>query len=67
MLSSVKSSKVVVDKENATIELHLTADSKRFSTLEFYEIFMERMLLCRRAAEYLKMRFVTYVNDQLLA
>lgn len=64
---SVKSSKVVVDKENGRIELHLTTDSKRFSAMEFYEIFLGRMLMCRRAAEFLKVKFVTYLNDQVLA
>ncbi len=64
---SVRSSKVVINKEEATIELHLTTDSKSFSAIEFYEIFIGRMLLCRRAAEYLKTRFLTYVNGQLLA
>ncbi len=64
---SVKSARIVVDKDNASIELHLTTDSKRFSAIEFYEIFMERMLLCRRAAEFLKTRFTTYVNGQILA
>ncbi|MBE6758943.1 MAG: HD domain-containing protein [Ruminococcaceae bacterium] len=64
---SVKSSKVVVDRENGRIELHLVADTKRFSAMEFYEIFLERMLLCRRAAEHLKVKFVTYLDDQILA
>lgn len=64
---SVKSAKVVVDKEEATIALYLNVDTKRFSTLEFYEIFMERMLLCRRAAKFLNTRFITYVNDHVLS
>lgn len=64
---SVRSSAVTVNREEGVIELRLTADNKRFSTLEFYEIFMERMLLCRRAAGHLKMKFVTYLNDQILA
>ncbi len=64
---SVKSSRITADKEKGVIELHLTVDSKRFSTMEFYEIFMERMLLCKRAAEHLGTRFVTYLNGQVLA
>ena len=58
---SVKSSKVVIDKESSVI------DEKKFSALEYYEIFMERMLLCRRAAEFLGNRFVTYVNGKVLS
>jgi len=64
---SVKSSKVTADREKGVIELHLTVDSKRFSTMEFYEIFMERMLLCKRAAKFFAAQFITYINGQLLA
>lgn len=63
---SVKNSKVIVDKEKRTIELHLSTDKNRFSHMEFYEIFLERMLLCRRAAEFLNTTFVTYVNGNIL-
>ncbi|MBE6753993.1 MAG: HD domain-containing protein [Ruminococcaceae bacterium] len=64
---SVKKAEVVVDAENKRIELMLTTDKKSFSALEYFEIFMERMLLCRRAAEKLGVQFFTYFDGQLLA
>jgi len=64
---SVKNSMVKVNPENKWIELYLTIDTKRFSTYEYFEIFMERMLLCRRAAEKLGMEFRTYINGSLLS
>ena len=64
---SVKKSEVVIDTEKKRIDLILTTDKKSFSAVEYFEIFMERMLLCRRAAEKLGMKFYTYFDDQLLA
>jgi len=63
---SVRNALVKVDKEKKWIELFLTIDTKRFSTFEYFEIFMERMLLCRRASEKLGTEFRTYINNTLL-
>ena len=64
---SVTGSKVVVYPDERQICLMLTTDSKSFSAIEYFEIFMNRMLLCRRAAEKLDTKFLTFFNDHLLA
>ncbi len=64
---SVRNALVRINEEKTAINLFLTIDTKRFSALEYFEIFMERMLLCRRAAEKLGLEFHTYINDMLLA
>ncbi len=64
---SVKNAMVRVNEEKTCIELYLTIDTTRFSPLEYFEIFLDRMLLCRRAAEKLGMQFRTYINGNMLA
>ena len=34
--------------------------------MEYFEIFLERMLLCRKAADKLGLRFTLTINDQVL-
>ena len=41
-------------------------DTKFSSVMDFFEIFMKRMLLCRRAAERLGLRFQLEINGQQL-
>ena len=40
-----------INEEKTEIELKLTLDAEYGSIMDFFEIFMERMLMCRRAAE----------------
>lgn len=64
---SVKSAVVKISEDKCFVNLYLTIDEKRFSALEYFEIFIERMMLCRRAAEKLGLQFHTYINGMLLA
>lgn len=48
------------------IELRLTLDRKYGSIMDFFEIFMERMLMCRRAAEKLGLKFKLSIDGQQL-
>ena len=64
---SVKSASVRINESKTAVDLFLSIDTNRFSALEYFEIFMERMLLCRRAAEKLGLEFHTYINGTLLA
>lgn len=63
---SVTDSELGIDREGKTITLILTVDTSVSSVMEYFEIFMKRMLLCRKAAERLGLTFKLRVNDQIL-
>ena len=62
---SVTHSKLTINEDKREIELSLTLDRQYSSIMEYFEIFLERMNLCRRAAERLGLRFRLRINDQL--
>ena len=59
---SVTRSRVSIEENSIT--LAITIETEICDVLEYFEIFMERMLLCRRAAEQLKVAFHLIVNGQ---
>ena len=63
---SVCESDLVIDDEHKNITLVLKIDTEYGSVMDYFEIFMERMLLCRRAAETLGLCFRLEINDQQL-
>ncbi|MEG2813054.1 MAG: HD domain-containing protein [Oscillospiraceae bacterium] len=48
------------------IVLDMTIDTTISAVMDYFEIFLNRMLLCRKAAEYLKVTFGLIVNGQRL-
>ena len=63
---SVKKSTVKIDAEKKEIELRLKVDTTICSVSDYCEIFLNRMLLCKKAAEKLGLRFVLRINGQKL-
>ncbi len=63
---AVESSFLRVDAELKTITLELTVDSEMSSVLDYFEIFLPRMLQSRRAAEFLGCRFHIEINDHVV-
>jgi len=60
---AVKESKVsVIDKK--IIELRLKLDTTVCSVMDYFEIFLGRMVLCRKAAEKLNCEFKLMINGQ---
>lgn len=59
---AVSSSKIMVDRVKKTIHLDIVLDEEKCSVLDYFEIFLERMLMCQRAASFLKMKFKFTVN-----
>lgn len=59
---AVLSSNLELDVENRVIHLKMTLDEEMCSVLDYFEIFLERMLMCRRAAEKLGMKFKMTAN-----
>ena len=55
-----------LDKAAGTITLTLTINTEFCAVMDYFEIFLERMLLCRRAAEHLGLRFKLIINGLAL-
>lgn len=62
---SVKESSVEVVKDSH-IELKLTIETKMCTVMDYFEIFLNRMILCRKAAEKLGLEFWLNINGQRL-
>ena len=63
---SVESSSLVINDEKTEISLILKIDTEFSSVTDYFEIFLHRMILCRKAAERLGLRFRLIINDQAL-
>lgn len=63
---SVKQSALKINEEKTLITLELTIDTTFGSVMEYFEIFMQRMILCRKAAEKLGLHFKLIINGQQL-
>lgn len=63
---SVQSSELKIDESGKSILLKLTIDPHYGSVMEYFEIFMGRMLMCRNAAEKLGLEFRLEINGQQL-
>ena len=63
---SVTGSALTVQKDQKVLNLSLTVDQSVSSVMEYFEIFMNRMLLCRKASEKLGVQFQLTINGQQL-
>lgn len=63
---SVKKSTLSINDEKTQVELELTVDTQYGSVMDYFEIFMGRMILCRKAAERLNLQFKLVINEQQL-
>lgn len=63
---AVEASNLELNKEAKTITLHITLDTDVCAVMDYFEIFLARMLLCRKAAEHLGLTFRLELNGQLL-
>lgn len=63
---AVQKSRVEIKPESQTIELTLEIDTKEATVMEYFEIFLSRMVMCRKSAELLGYRFTLNVNGLYL-
>ena len=61
---AVTSSTITVDNQRREISLSLTIDVEASPLSEYFEIFLSRMILCRKAAERLGCQFSLIINEQ---
>ena len=60
---SVTNAELMIDDDHETIQLTLAIDTEYGSVMDYFEIFLDRMILCRKAAERLGLRFKLVIND----
>jgi metal-dependent HD superfamily phosphatase/phosphodiesterase len=63
---SVTKSYLEINEEKTIVTLKLTVDTQFGSVMDYFEIFMTRMILCRKAAEKLGLQFKLIINEQQL-
>ena len=61
---SVTESSLTINEMHSEITLSLTIDTSISSVMEYFEIFLERMLLCKKAASALGLEFNLVMNRQ---
>ena len=62
--SSVKKSVVKINTDRTILKLKLDVDTRVSSVMEYFEIFLDRMVLCRKAANMLGLQFKLIINEQ---
>ena len=63
---AVRSANTVINDARDAITLEMTIDTQYCSVMDYFEIFLGRMLLCRKAAERLGLAFKLVINGQML-
>ncbi|MCP4632127.1 MAG: HD domain-containing protein [candidate division Zixibacteria bacterium] len=63
---AAKSSFLRVDEVKKSVNLEIKIDTNISSVMEYFEIFLSRMVVCRRAAEFLGLKFELNINGQKL-
>lgn len=63
---SVRESSVNINEEKTSIILTLEIDTEFGAVMDYFEIFLDRMIMCRKAAETLGLRFKLVINGQQL-
>ncbi len=61
---SVEESRLEINKDDGKIALILKINTEISSLSDYFEIFLGRMLLCRRAADKLGLSFELFINGQ---
>ena len=56
------STKLTIQKEKKVIQMELELDDEICTVMDYFEIFLERMIMCRRAAERLDCKFKLIAN-----
>ena len=63
---AVTEADLVLTMESGELALHLTIDTNICAVMDYFEIFMSRMLLCRKAAEFFSLKFRLCINGTMV-
>lgn len=61
---AVENAKTYLNEEKNALILELHIDTEISPVMDYFEIFLDRMLLCRKAAEKLRLEFELVINGQ---
>ena len=61
---SVRKSNLEINDDRTLVQLSLTVETQYGSVMDYFEIFTQRMILCRKAAERLGLKFKLVINGQ---
>ena len=63
---AVTDANLEVNEKTRTVTLNLTIDTQICPVLDYFQIFMDRTMMCKYAAKYLKIWFELIINDTKL-
>ena len=63
---AAKSSFLRIDENSKKASLEITIDTSISQVMEYFEIFLSRMIVCRRAADFLGLKFELEINGNKL-
>ncbi|MBE5760377.1 MAG: HD domain-containing protein [Clostridiales bacterium] len=63
---AVENAELTLDKEAGAITLSMNIDQRMCSVMDYFEIFTTRMLLCRKAAAFLGLKFKLVIDDAVI-
>ena len=63
---SVTESQLRINDDQTQVILELTVDTQFSPVMDYFEIFMTRMIMCRKAAKALGLEFKLVINQQIM-
>ena len=63
---SVTKSELKINEKKTNVKLKLSVDTHFSPVINYFEIFMNRMIMCRHAAEALGLDFKLIINEQIM-
>lgn len=63
---SVKKAELKINENHTLIKLKLSVDTRFGTVMDYFEIFLKRMVMCRKAADKLGLQFKLIINEQQL-
>lgn len=64
---AVTESNLFIDPYERNITLHLKIDTQISQVMEYFEIFLSRMIICRKAARFLEFSFHITINEMRMS
>ena len=63
---SAKKAELKINENHTLIKLKLSVDTRFGTVMNYFEIFLKRMIMCRKAADKLGLQFKLIINEQQL-
>ncbi len=63
---AVTGSNVDLDLKEKTFSLNIKIDTEICPVMDYFEIFLDRMILCKKACKYFELTFKLYINESII-